>query len=298
MLLAVLAAVVVGTTPPPSTPPTLQAGLEDYQALLDRYVRRVQPKGAPMDTRFDYEQLYIDEQLWTKGRSARLDRIHAGLLSARPSGMSEPERIAWAANTYNFLVIERVTTNLLIPRFGFSRYERVDQMELPDGRFFSGRLALVEGVKYTLDEFERRFVRGDSTRVPAPPALPRDLRLLFLTNPARIGHPPLMPRAFRADSLDRQMDAAVRATMALPRFASFDAGQRSLYVSDWLARSLGGSTAELLDFVRKWAPRAVRERMTQLKITDVARYLQADPRLNQREHPKVIVKPADKSGQS
>ena len=299
-MLAVLAAVVMAATPAPSTPTTLQAGVQEYQALLDHYLRRVQPRGAPLDTRFDYEQLYVDDQFWTEGHSARLDRIHAELLSAKPSEMSEPERIAWAANTYNFLVIERVTTNLLVPKRRFERYKKVDQMTMPDGTFFAGKVALVEGVKYDLDQFERRFVLGDSTRAPAPRAPLRDARLLFATNPARIGHPLLMPRAFRADSLERQLDAAVRATMALPRFAGFDAGQCSLLVSDWLARALGGTPAELLDFVRKWAPRTVRERMTLLKITDVARYLQSDPLLNQSEHRKVIVQPAtpDKSAAS
>jgi hypothetical protein len=274
----------------------------DYQSLLGQYVIQIAEKGEPFDTRFEYEQLYVDEKIWTLKRSARLEQVHAQLVAAKPSAMTPAARLAWALNTYNFLVIEQVTLNLILPprenhRFSFVRYSSVDEIITAGRGFFSTEVAKVEGLPYTLDSFRRRFVFGDTTSGTGPRAPLRDPRVRFAINPGRIGEPPLMPFAFHADSLDRQLDRATRVTLALPRFVTLRANPPQLLVSDWLARDpgdFGGTPEGMLGFVRRYAPRALSDGMKRAKLSAVSRYMQPDPRLNQKAHPKLIMPtPAD-----
>jgi len=145
-----------------------------WQSLLDRYVVRLEGKNQPADTRFDYEQLYVDEGIWTKKRSERLERVHAQLFSVSPSALDDRARLAWAINAYNFLVIERATLLLLVPRRQFQRYDAVTQMSSADGSFFEAHVAQVDGRHYSMAEFERRFVYGDSTPMVEPRRAPGD----------------------------------------------------------------------------------------------------------------------------
>src|SRR5262245_7336620 len=85
-----------------------------WQDLLRRYLKVLSEKGRPWDSRFDYEQLYIDEGIWTKHRADGLATLHTQLLSVSPAEMTPGERTAWAINAYNFLVIEQMTLNLLV----------------------------------------------------------------------------------------------------------------------------------------------------------------------------------------
>ena len=209
--------------------------------------------------------------------------------------MTPSERLAWGINTFNFLVIERITVSLLVPGRGFHRYKSVDQIVAPGGGFFTGRVAVVEGRNYTLEGFQRNFVFGDTTTGSGPRTPVQDPRVLFATNPGRIGAPPIMPRAFRADSLDRQLDEAMRTTLALPRFVTVQVNPPLLFVSDWLGRNradFGGTVPAMLDFVQKHAPHAVRDGIRKAKLTGVSRFLDANPLLNQKDHPKVIMQPA------
>ena len=297
-LLAAMLVVLLASTRAQAAVPDFR----DYQSLLSKYVVRIAEKGQPFDTRFDYEQLYVDEKIWTLKRSARLEQVHAQLLAANPSAMTPAARLAWALNTYNFLVIEQVTVNLILPprenvRFSFIRYSNVDQINTTGSGFFHTNVADVEGLHYTLDSFRRRFVFGDTTSGNGPRAPLRDPRVRFAINPGRIGAAPLMPFAFHSDSLDRQLDRATRAALALSRFVTVRTNPPQLLVSDDLARDLGdfgGTEQGMLAFVRRYAPRALTDATKKAGLTAVSRYMQPDPKLNQKAHPKLIMPtPAD-----
>src|SRR6516225_9800876 len=106
--------------------PGARAAEPDYSGwkdFLKKYLIVLHQTGKPLDTRFDYEQLYVDEGIWTKHRSETLDALHTQLLSVDPSDMTRPERTAWAINAYNFLVIERMTLYLLVPGRKFMRFD-------------------------------------------------------------------------------------------------------------------------------------------------------------------------------
>lgn len=260
-----------------------------WQALLDRYLLRMGGKGQPAETRFDYEQLYVDEGIWTKKRSDRLEAIRAQLLSATPSAMGERERLAWALNTYNFLVVERATLLLLVPRRQFQRYESVDQMSSADGTFFQALVATVEGRSYSMSEFERRFVYGDSTPVFEARRVAGDPRLMFALCRGSVGGPPLAPRAFKPESLDAQLDLATRTALAHPRMATADAVSKKLLVSNYLGERLvdfGGGPAGVLPFLEKFGPPSLRTIVKREKSAGIARFTPVDPTLNQFPRPK------------
>jgi hypothetical protein len=137
-----------------------------WSDLLKKYVTVLHEKGKPWDSRFDYEQLYIDEGIWTKHRADGLAMLHTQLLSVAPSEMTPAERTAWAVNAYNFLVIERMTLYLLVPGRKFMRFDSPKQVNRDEGPFFAAPVAKVEGTNYSLTGFERRFVYGDTTADP------------------------------------------------------------------------------------------------------------------------------------
>jgi hypothetical protein len=261
-----------------------------WQALLDTYAIRIgDGKSTPADIRFDYVQLYVDEGIWTKKRSDRLDAVHAQLFAVAPSAMDERTRLAWAINTCNFLVIERATMHLLVPMRKFLRYEAVEQMATIEGSFFDGRIVEIEGRMWSIAEFERAFVYGDSTPMGEPRARAGDPRLMFALCRGSLGGPSLYPRAFRPESLDAQLDLVTRTTLARPAIARWDAARHSLLVSNLLAQrrvDFGGPVSAIVPFLEKYGPHDLRSAIRHDKVTDVSRFTPVDPTLNQFERPK------------
>ena len=191
-----------------AAPRPARAAEPDYsgwESLLKSYLKITSPKSGSWDSRFDYEQLYVDEKIWTLHRSETLDRIHTQLLAVAPAGMTPAERTAWAINAYNFLVIERLTLHLLVPGRKFMRYDSPKQVNNEQGTFFAAEVAKLDGQAYSLTGFERRFVYGDTSADPMADGLvPRehggDPRLLCALSKGARCTGPLQPRAFRADS--------------------------------------------------------------------------------------------------
>lgn len=261
-----------------------------WQALIDRYLLWANgAKGQPSETRFDYEQLYVDEGIWASKHSMRLAKIHEQLFAVSPSALEPRERLAWALNAYNFLVVERATLLLLVPRHKFQRYESVAQMTSGDGGFFDAQVAQVEGRAWSISQFERYFVYGDSTPMYEPRRVAGDPRLMFALCRGSVGGPPLPARVFRAESLDVQLDRAVRTSLAYPRFASVDPASNKLLVSDYLGERLldfGGSQAGMWTFLAKYGPSPLRAFLKREKTPGIARFTPVDPKLNQFARPK------------
>src|SRR5262249_28715706 len=164
----------------------------------------VSEKGRPWESRFDYQRLYVDEDIVHKLRADGLAALHDRLLSVTPEDLSPAERTAWAINTYNFLVVERMTLLLLAPGKKLARYDSPLQAHTADGPFFGAPVAKVEGREYSLAGFERRFVYGDTTGDPRADGLtarerPGDPRLMFALCKASLCTGPILPWVYRAD---------------------------------------------------------------------------------------------------
>lgn len=278
--------------------PGARADEPDYSGwrdFLKKYLVVLHEKGKPWDSRFDYEQLYVDEGIWTKHRSDLLTALHTQLLSVAPSDMTPPERTAWALNAYNFLVIERMTLNLLVPGRKFMRYDSPKQVNRDEGSFFAAIVAKVEGRDYSLTGFERRFVYGDTAADPADNALlPRaragDPRLAFAVCKGSVCTGPLSPWPYRADSLEKQLDRATRTALALPAYVKADEKTGELAATNRFFEERcdygGNDLTGVLPFLKKYGDLATRRLITTRKLTRVSRYFEPDWKLNQFDRPK------------
>jgi hypothetical protein len=293
---AVLVALALLAVPARATEPDY-SGWSDF---LQRYMKilRGAPAGGgsgkPWDSRFDYEQLYIDEGIWTKKRADGLTSLHTQILSAAPSDMTPAERTAWAINAYNFLVIERMTLNLLVPGRRFLRYDSPREVNRDEGSFFAAPVAQVEGKSYSLTGFERRFVYGDTTADPMDNGLlarekPGDPRLAFAVCKGALGTGPLLPWVYRADSLQKQLDRATRMALALPAYVLADEQTGELAVTnrffDERCDFGGNELSGVLPFLKKYGSAATQRLIATRKLTRVSRYFEPNWKLNQYDHP-------------
>lgn len=261
-----------------------------WQALLQRYLQVQHAKGSPWDARFDYEQLYVDEGIWTKHRADGLTTLHAQLLTVTPSDMTPAERTAWAINAYNFMVVEHLTLNLLVPERKFMRYDSPLEIHSQDGPFFASHVAIVEGREYSLAGFERRFVYGDTTADPLASGqevrtVPGDPRLMFAVCKAAACSGPLLPWVYRADSLQAQLDRAARLALALPAILKADETTGELVASNRFFEERadfgGPQLPGLLPFVRKYGTPAERKLIAMRKLERASRFFEPSWKLNQ-----------------
>ena len=280
----------------PQGPTVDTSGLSD---LLRRYTVVVSRPGEPYDTRFDYEQLYVDERIYGHNESRTLSGIRDQLLSVDPADMSPADRTAWALNLYRFMVIERITLHLLVPNRKFLRYQSVDQMAYGEGRFFDAPVLTLDGRTYSLDAFERRMVYGDTaTDLMEPRARAGDPRLMFALSRGIAGGPPPLPWVFSGDSLSAQLDRATRIALALPRIARADESTRSLRFSEyvWPFRAdYGGALTGLKPLAAKLGSGAIRSIARDAKGSVQTFTMPVDRQLDQVIRPKPVAPVPEKA---
>ena len=198
------------------------------QASVEAPLTRVLAGVVQSDGRVDYARL-------ASRHRADLDAALAAIAAQDPAALrSDAQKTAFLVNAYNAHVLARV---LASPRA--TNLERQDLF----GAFFQ-RPVSVAGLRMTLDQLEhgilRRQAQVNGAAVPA--ALGRlrpsrvDYRIHAALNCAAVSCPPLAGRAFRASSLDADLDARFRAFAGSPRAARLD-GRRLVLSSlfDWFA---------------------------------------------------------------
>lgn len=260
----------------------------DYQKLLDHYLVRLEPANPTTDTQFDYERLCVEERVPSTRRSATLAKIRAQLLAVDPATLAPDDRTAWAINTYNFLVIERATLNLLVPRKRLTRFKSVDDIRTAEGTFFATPMVTVGGLNLTLAEFERRIVYGDTTPVHEGRTRAADPRLSLALCSGHMGDPPLAMRAYRGESLEAQLTQAARTALAQKRFVLLHEDTNRLDVADYLAQrrlDFGGSVDAIVPFVERYGPEGVKKAIRKNKITRIMLLIPMNRSLNQWPHP-------------
>ena len=265
-----------------------------WKDLLQRHLKVLHEKGKPWDSRFDYEQLFIDEDIWHKHRADGLATLHTQLIAVTPSDLSPAERTAWAINAYNFLVIERMTLHLLVPGRKFMRHDSPRQVHTDEGSFFAAVVTNVEGRAYSLAGFERRFVYGDTSADPTADGMmarekPGDPRLMFALCKAALCSGPLLPWVYRADSLDAQLDRATRLALSLPQYVRADAATGELAATNRFFEERsdfgGAQLPDVVPFLRRRGAPGTRQLIAARKLTRVSRYFEPDWKLNQYDHP-------------
>lgn len=273
-------------------PPATEAAVPDftgYQELLNQYLTAVSAPGAALETRFDYSEFRKSSDF-----GPRMVAIHKQIFAGTPSKMDAKARMAWAINAYNYLVLETVTKNLYEGTqrsnhggrrvYYAIRIATVQTIGLDGGSFFDAPLVTIEGTPYSLNTFERHFVFNDfdpSAGNPKPPAS-LDPRAHFALVCAAKGCPPLQPRAYRADSIDKQLEQVTHNALASPNHLRFDTAAGRLEASsifNWYQADFGGADGALA-FVKKYAPPATRSEIEKRKVPWINAYILWDWKLN------------------
>jgi len=297
--LLLLAALPVPLSRPVGAAPAAAAEIRpdfrSYQRLLDRYLVVTSRKGEPLDTRFDYEQLYVDDRIWTLKSSERLTAVRADLLATPPSQLTPAHRRAWLINMHNFLVIERITLQLLVPNRQFLRVRSVDDIVMSDGRFFDGPRLELEGRSYSIGRFERELLHGDTGDPWEPRATASDPRLMFALSHGLAGESPLLPWAFHGDSLEAQLDRAVLVGTALPRIVNVRLRPARFELTNLFFehRMDFGGLDQVPGWLSKHAARDVRRALGKLPPGSTPMYLEVDRTLNQVPRARRDEAPAD-----
>ncbi len=205
-------------------------------ALLGRYA------STPADgvTRVDYAR-------W-KATAADLAALDAWITLAatrQPSAMARNEAFAFWANLYNALTLKVVLDRYPVRSIKDIRSTGVGL----DPRQFLGpwrtRLVTIEGSRMSLDDIEHGTMRPTF----------RDPRVHYAVNCASIGCPNLPLRAWRAASLEADLDAAARDFVNHPRGVALleGGGLRVSSIYKWFREDFGGDDAGVIAHLRRHA---------------------------------------------
>ncbi len=225
-------------------PRTAVAAEAAFDALLARYV------SLPADgvARVAYAR-------WKAAAAdlAALDAWIAGAAARRPSAMPRAEAFAFWANLYNALTLKVVLDNYPVRSIRDIRSTGVPF----DPRQFSGpwrtRLVAIEGRRMSLDDIEHETMRPTF----------RDPRVHYAVNCASIGCPNLRPRAFRAATLETDLDAAARDFVNHPRGVTVlaDGRLRVSSIYHWFREDFGGTDAGVIAHLRRHAAPTLASRL-------------------------------------
>ncbi|WP_370224153.1 DUF547 domain-containing protein [Hyphomonas atlantica] len=213
--------------------PALAQSDDDWTRLLEIYVT----ESADGVNRVDYEALADNE-----ADRAALDAYIAGFETRDLSTAGDAEFAAWA-NLYNAVTVRHIL-------------ERYPLDSIRDGYVFGGPWKKVSvsvgGNDVSLDAIEHDILRPRF----------KDPRVHYAINCASYGCPNLPIRAWSADTLDQDLDAAARAYVNHPRGVSVSS--RGLTVSSiykWFQADFGGSKGGVINHLLEYAEPALAEKI-------------------------------------
>jgi hypothetical protein len=218
------------------------ASTEAFDALLSRYV-------APGDDGI----VRVRYAAWTRSGADRkaLDAFLAAQAERGPSGMSAPAAFAFWANLYNAL-----TLKVVLEAYPVGSIKDIKSTGTGlDLKAFSGpwrtKLVTIEGTPMSLDDIEHGTMRPTF----------RDPRVHYAVNCASIGCPNLIGRAWRASTLDGDLDAAAAAYVNHPRGARIgkDGSLRVSSLYKWYREDFGGNDAGVIAHLRTYATGGLAE---------------------------------------
>lgn len=162
-------------------------------------------------------------------------------LAAQPiSQFNRSEQFAYWVNLYNALTVEVILRHHPVASI---RDIDISSGFLADGPW-GKELIKVEGRDLSLNDIEHRILRP----------IWRDPRIHYVVNCASIGCPDLQPKAFRAATLETDLDAAARSYVNDPRGVMISHEWTSVSkIYDWFVEDFGGSEGAVRSHLLSYA---------------------------------------------
>lgn len=192
-----------------------------YDILLQIYVSGVS---------FDYNRIWRNED-----DLQRLSKYLDTLQTLDPAQWSREAALAYWINLYNAATLKLVLQNYPVKSIknigGF--------MKSP----WSRKVVVVAGKELTLDDIEHKIIRPQF----------KDARIHFALNCAAISCPPLSNRAFTAETLEQQLEAACYFAVNDPRWV--EVSEREIRVSkifDWYKKDFDEYAGSVREFIARY----------------------------------------------
>jgi Protein of unknown function, DUF547 len=230
---------------------TIGADTATFDALLKRYVT-ASPDGV---NRVDYSS-------WKNASADRqaLNQVVDSAVRLKPSAMTKPQQLAYWANLYN-----AITLQVILDAYPVKSIRDIKSKGVwLDPKAFTGpwvqKRVTVEGRELSLDEIEHAILRPTF----------KDPRVHYAVNCASFGCPNLRATAWRAETLEADLDAAARDFVNHPRGASISGdGLKVSSIYKWFQVDFGGSSAGVIAHLKKYAsPELAKKLDKQSAIAD------------------------------
>ncbi|MEQ1698041.1 MAG: DUF547 domain-containing protein [Hyphomicrobiaceae bacterium] len=210
------------------------------EASFDGLLRRYVVAGADGVNRVDYGRWRA-----TAADRAALEGYIAGQAGLSPSKLGRQEQFAYWANLYN-----AITLKVILDAYPVASIRDIKSAGVwLDPKAFTGpwvaKRVTVEGRALSLDEIEHSILRATF----------KDPRVHYSVNCASYGCPNIGLQAWRAETLEAELDAAARAFVNHPRGVAVG-GDGALKVSSiysWFKADFGGTDAALFAHFKRYA---------------------------------------------
>lgn len=207
-----------------------------FDGLLQRYVLA----GADGVNRVDYGRWRA-----TVADRTALDEYITGQARLTPSLIGKPAQFAYWANLYN-----AITLKVILDAYPVASIRDIKSAGVwLDPKAFTGpwvaKRVTVEGRTLSLDEIEHTILRGTF----------KDPRVHYSVNCASYGCPNIGMKAWRAETLEADLDAAARAYINHLRgvVVASDGGLKVSSIYSWFKADFGGSDAALIVHFKQYA---------------------------------------------
>jgi hypothetical protein len=196
----------------------------------------------------------VDYELIRQRHMPQLNGILDAMAQVDPASLGEKDRLAFYINLYNATMIKAV-----VDRGGHAFRPDAD-----DYKVFKDPLVRLKTGNISLNALENEVIRPQF----------KDARIHAALVCAAVSCPPIIDKAYRGDTLDRQLDENVKRWLADPKRNVIDDKAKTLKLSkifDWYAADFGGKAN-----VAKWVSEKLGRDVSGYKVE----YLEYDWALN------------------
>ena len=202
----------------------------------------------------------VDYVSWKARGVAPLKSYIASLEKTDPASLSREGQMAFWINLYNAKTVE-----IVLERYPVASIKDIDLKDAagqPADGPWKAKVTTVAGKRLSLDEIENDILRP----------VYKDARVHYALNCLSLGCPNLLPEAYTAARLERQLEGTARVFVNHPRGISFAGGKvQASSIYDWFASDFGGFDG-VVAHLRKYARPALGKQLAGLKKIDAYDY--------------------------